>query len=90
MADDLVSAPERQDGARLPPALLLFYSASFGPNFRKENFMKKTMSKKLTLTRETIVSLTEDRAKAALGGVQAPSDPPEDRWTGDSKNVCCA
>jgi hypothetical protein len=53
--------------------------------------MKKTMSKKMTLTCETITALTEDRTKAALGGIQVtvPVRPVEG-WTGDSKNVCCA
>lgn len=44
--------------------------------------MKKIAPKKMTLTRETLGSLSDKDMKAILGG-----DRPV---TGDSKNVCCA
>jgi hypothetical protein len=52
--------------------------------------VKKTMSKKMTLTRETIIALTEDRTKAAQGGAAIAPGFQQGDLTGDSKNVCCA
>ena len=50
--------------------------------------MKKTISKKMTLSRETIVALSEDHAKAAQGGLEAAAEQAA-AWTGNSKDVCC-
>jgi hypothetical protein len=44
--------------------------------------MKKTMPKKLTLSRETLGTLTEDQAKEVKGGAIRP--------TTNSVDACCA
>jgi hypothetical protein len=50
--------------------------------------MKKTIAKKLTLSRETIAALSEDHAKAAQGGFEAAREFAAP-LTGNSKDVCC-
>ncbi|MDP9120277.1 MAG: class I lanthipeptide [Acidobacteriota bacterium] len=44
--------------------------------------MKKLAVKKLTISKETLRRLEEDRLRELQGGQRA--------WTGDSVNVCCA
>jgi hypothetical protein len=51
--------------------------------------MKKTIAKKLTLSRETIAALGEDHAKAAQGGLEAAAREFAAPLTGNSKDVCC-
>ena len=49
----------------------------------KEIPVKKTAPKKMTLSRETLGSLSDKDMKAILGGEVVP-------WTSDSQNACCA
>jgi hypothetical protein len=44
--------------------------------------MKKASPKKLTLSRETLLDLTDAQAKEVAGGLP--------RWTSNSVDVCCA
>lgn len=50
--------------------------------------MKKHILKKLTISKETVRQLEENRLKLAQGQAQALR--PVAAWTGDSVNVCCA